>query len=194
MSPHHPLGEPAELAALYAAGAFPDHERTDYEVHLAEGCAACNEELSRLNGVVAALSAGLPAVTPPSPIRDSLLRRIAATREAVPSGRELFILKAEEGAWEQMPIPGMQMRKLFVDEINKRMTALVRMAPGSSYPIHLHHGPEECLVLEGDLRVGDHVLRAGDYQRAPAGTRHGIQSTEHGCLILVTASLDDEIC
>ena len=66
------------------------------------------------------------------------------------------------------------------------------MAPGTSYPGHRHAGVEECYVLEGDLRVGDLVMRAGDYQRAAIGSVHGVQSTEGGCLLLVLMSDRDE--
>jgi anti-sigma factor ChrR (cupin superfamily) len=70
---------------------------------------------------------------------------------------------------------------------------LVRMDPGSSYPGHLHAGVEECFVLEGELRVGEEVLRRGDYQRADEGSEHGIQWTEKGCLLLIVSSQDDEL-
>jgi quercetin dioxygenase-like cupin family protein len=72
------------------------------------------------------------------------------------------------------------------------MTAMFRMEPGTSYPQHIHAGAEECYVLEGDLHVGDMVLHAGDYQRAEAGSHHGYQSTETGCVLLVTCALNDE--
>jgi anti-sigma factor ChrR (cupin superfamily) len=67
------------------------------------------------------------------------------------------------------------------------------MDAGSSYPRHVHNGAEECLVLEGDIRMGDAVLHAGDYQYAPPDTLHGVQSTEKGCLLLITSSLSDEL-
>ena len=66
------------------------------------------------------------------------------------------------------------------------------MAPGSSYPCHVHNGPEQCLVLEGDLLVEDDLLGPGDYQWAEVGSRHGIQSTKQGCLLLITSSMTDE--
>ena len=46
-------------------------------------------------------------------------------------------------------------------------------------------------MLEGDLHIGEDVMHPGDYQFAPAGSRHGVQSTEHGCLLLITSSLND---
>jgi quercetin dioxygenase-like cupin family protein len=70
---------------------------------------------------------------------------------------------------------------------------LVRMAPGSEYPGHRHAGAEECYVLQGDIWVGDVHMRRGDYQRAPAGSRHPVQTTDEGCVLLLVSSLSDEI-
>jgi hypothetical protein len=36
-------------------------------------------------------------------------------------------------------------------------------------------------------------MRAGDFQRAEAGSVHPVQSTDGGCLLLITSSLDDEL-
>jgi quercetin dioxygenase-like cupin family protein len=103
------------------------------------------------------------------------------------------VQRADEAVWEKTPIPGITTRILFVDPPRNQFTALVRMEPGASYPGHVHGGPEECLVLEGELCVGgDTVLRKGDYQRAAGGSRHGVQSTQTGCLLLVTSSLNDD--
>ena len=70
---------------------------------------------------------------------------------------------------------------------------LVRMAPGASYLPHRHHDTEECFVLDGDLRLHDSVLHTGDYQRAEAGSVHGVQRTEGGCTLLIISSTQDEL-
>jgi anti-sigma factor ChrR (cupin superfamily) len=71
---------------------------------------------------------------------------------------------------------------------------LVRMAAGTSYPGHRHARAEECLVVQGDLHVGDDlVMHAGDFQRAEPGSVHVPQWTERGCLLLVTSSVDDDL-
>jgi anti-sigma factor ChrR (cupin superfamily) len=70
---------------------------------------------------------------------------------------------------------------------------LVRMTEGASYPSHRHAAAEECLVLEGDLIVGEDVLRAGDFQRSEAGSVHPPQSTRAGCLLYILSSLEDEL-
>ena len=78
-----------------------------------------------------------------------------------------------------------------VDFTRDLVTMMIRMEPGSSYSPHRHAGPEQCFVLEGDLSVGDDVMRPGDYQYAPAQSRHGVQRTDQGCLLLITSSLSD---
>jgi quercetin dioxygenase-like cupin family protein len=78
-------------------------------------------------------------------------------------------------------------RLLNLDTERRVFTALVRMEPGSTYPEHDHDGPEECLVIEGELFVGDELLlKSGDYQYNPPGTRHAVQSTKTGCVILIS--------
>lgn len=101
--------------------------------------------------------------------------------------------KFDEGAWEPTGVEGIEVRSLFVDPANNRMTALFRMAPGTTYIPHRHDGAEECYVVEGDLRVGDVVMHAGDYQHAAEGSIHGEQSTENGCVLLISSSMSDQL-
>jgi quercetin dioxygenase-like cupin family protein len=202
MSLHDELGAPADLAALYTAGALAPAELARFEAHLASGCAACEVELARLGPALAALVVAADPIAPDPRTKDALLRRIEAAsscsplRESFQAGVEasdaIVINRAADAVWKDSDIEGIRIRLLHVDPARNQFTALVRMEPGRSYPRHLHNGPEECLVLEGELVVGELLLRAGDYQRMPAGSRHGIQRTERGCLLLITSSLTDE--
>jgi len=106
---------------------------------------------------------------------------------------EFVLLRKNEGSWEETGVSGVTVRRLFIDSSRQTATMLVRMTPGSSYPPHRHAGPEECYVLEGDLRHGDLVMRAGDYQRGDRSSVHDVQWTEGGCLLLIVSSLDDEL-
>ncbi|HKW56560.1 MAG TPA: cupin domain-containing protein [Candidatus Acidoferrum sp.] len=65
-------------------------------------------------------------------------------------------------------------------------SALLRFAPKSKFPRHDHPGGEEVYVLEGSLRVGDQMLRAGDYLWTPPGGIHDAES-EEGCLLFLSA-------
>lgn len=110
-----------------------------------------------------------------------------------PLGASLALHRGDEGVWEPTYVPGVEARRLFVDRAAGRATMLVRMAPGTSYPGHRHGGTEECFVLQGDLHVGDDVMHAGDYQVAGVGSRHGTQTTEGGCLLLIATSFEDRM-
>ncbi len=107
--------------------------------------------------------------------------------------QELVIRRCGQDDWQETGVPGVRVRRLFVDRERNQFTAVVRMDPGTAYPRHVHNGPEECLVLSGDLHVGETVMHAGDYQRASAGSHHGIQRTEGGCELLIISSLSDEV-
>lgn len=105
----------------------------------------------------------------------------------------MSLVRGGDEGWEPSGVDGIEVRRLFVDRAGDRITMLIRMAPGSAYPPHVHGGDEECFVVAGELRVEDVLMRAGDYQHAPAGTRHGVQSTETGCTLLITSSAGDEL-
>lgn len=195
--------EPEEQPALYAAGALTPRERLAFEAHLATGCARCRDEVDAYASTTAALIEAVPQAEVPPSLRATLLARIAAEpvgtaspllRHVEAEGDDnagLVIRRGTDADWEQTDVPGVSMRILFVDHDRGFYTAMVRMAPGASYPSHVHGGPEECLVLEGRLRVGSDVLDAGDYQRAASGSRHPEQRTDQGCLLLITSSFDD---
>ena len=108
-------------------------------------------------------------------------------------GDAFLFLSASECRFEPTSMPGVEARRLFVDPESDRVTMLVRMAPGSSYPAHVHGGPEECLVISGDLRIGALHMKGGDFQHAEAGSTHVVQSTDEGCVLLIVSSLHDEI-
>jgi anti-sigma factor ChrR (cupin superfamily) len=213
MRHHDALDDEArERAALHAVGALAPDEAAAYERHL-ETCAACRGELTALGRTANDLALLAPRATPPAGMKQRMLDRVRATPQeglrAVPeappaqawkqwqddaaSAAGFTLVARDESGWEQTIFEGVEARRLFVDAPNDRVTMLVRMAAGSSYPAHVHGGPEECYVLEGDLDVGDAVMRAGDYQRMERGATHLVQSTRTGCLLFIVSSLQDEL-
>lgn len=101
----------------------------------------------------------------------------------------MLVRHADEGDWKESGFPGVTFRTLLVDPTRGHFTAVVRMAAGATYPPHTHEGAEECLVLEGDLRIGEVTLRGGDYLCTPPGFQQVEQSTAGGCLLLVMTPL-----
>jgi hypothetical protein len=45
----------------------------------------------------------------------------------------------------------------------RRRVYLVRMEPGAKMPGHSHEGHEECMVLRGEVWLGEFLIRAGDF-------------------------------
>ena len=95
------------------------------------------------------------------------------------------VVPATEQIWVPSPTAGVERRLL--DRIGgevARATSIVRYAPGSAFPAHVHDGGEEYLVLEGVFQdeAGDHPV--GRYVRNPPTSRHTPASAP-GCTIFV---------
>ncbi len=176
-------------------------ESEHYARHL-DLCPLCRAEVTECGRVLGELTQAAPESTPSPAVWQEIRRRIHVSAQpwknwsaAPASVREsgLTFVPSDAGDWEETDVEGVSVRRLFVDRARDSVTMLVRMKPGSSYPRHRHNGPEECFVLQGDLRVGEALMRAGDYQRAEVGSLHAVQSTEDGCLLLIVSSLGDDL-
>lgn len=84
--------------------------------------------------------------------------------------------------------PGVQVQPLRGDR--DVVSMLVRFAPGAAVPDHRHALDEDCLVLEGDMFLGDILLREGDFQLAPAGGSHFGECSDNGVLFYFHGALD----
>jgi quercetin dioxygenase-like cupin family protein len=67
---------------------------------------------------------------------------------------------------------------------------LVRFAPGAGVPDHHHAAHEDCLMLDGEMFLGDILLRPGDYQLAPAGGGHFGETSDVGCTFFFHGAVD----
>lgn len=172
-----------DLAALYLAGALPDDEARAFVDRLAAGWPAGEAALRDLTGAVRALTDVEPAA-PPTAIKGRLLAALDA--RSIPGVTFRF---REDDGFVRSRFPGIALRMLHLDPSRRQFTCLMRLDPGAVYPGHAHDGPEECLILEGEILVGDVRLRAGDYQRAEPGSDHIVQRTETGALLYLTAPL-----
>ena len=92
-----------------------------------------------------------------------------------------------EDGWDDF-CPGVRIKPLW--QGGERSSMLVRMQAGAGVNAHHHRLEEECLMLAGEAFVGDTLLRSGDYQLAPMGSRHGAVTTDVGALLYVHGSLD----
>ena len=194
--------EDRERAALHALGALGKDASLQYAAHL-EICEACRAEVESHRKAIEALGRAPEPVAPPPSLKARLAVSIREERDATAiqpwkqwtpsaSGDAMTIVRGEDD-WVSTGVPGVKVRRLFVDAPNDRLTMLVRMAPQTEYPAHRHGGVEECYVLEGDLYGPGWEMRAGDYQRLEGGSVHGIQGTRGGCMLFIVSSMHDEL-
>ncbi|MCZ4093319.1 cupin domain-containing protein [Sinorhizobium psoraleae] len=87
--------------------------------------------------------------------------------------------------WVPSPSAGVDRRMLYrIGGEVARATSIVRYAPGSAFPRHVHSGGEEILVLEGTFQDEHGDYPAGCYFRNPPGTSH-VPAAKDGCTIFV---------
>lgn len=91
----------------------------------------------------------------------------------------------EDYQWVQSPQNGVE--RVMLDRIGEekaRATSIVRYAPDSYFPHHLHPGGEEILVLSGTFSADDQDYPTGWYLRNPPKSGHQPYSRE-GATIFV---------
>ena len=71
---------------------------------------------------------------------------------------------------------------------NGREMQLVRFAPGTTFPLHVHGGPEFVYLLEGEVYEQGQRLLPGWAVVAAAGTTHEDFHSPTGCLSLTVYS------
>lgn len=84
---------------------------------------------------------------------------------------------------------GVMKKELWSD--GTRSSRYYRLEAGARVPGHRHRLEEECMMLEGEVFLGDILLRAGDYQLAPRGSRHGEIYSDVGATLFVRGARDD---
>lgn len=98
---------------------------------------------------------------------------------------ERVVVRPGDEAWTPSPTPGVE--RVMLDRVGgevARATSLVRYAPGSRFPAHVHAGGEEFLVLDGVFSDETGDFPAGTYVRNPPGSSHAPYTTD-GCTIFV---------
>ena len=94
-------------------------------------------------------------------------------------------LAPEHYQWVQSPQNGVE--RVMLDRVGAekaRATSIVRYAPESNFPHHLHPGGEEILVLSGTFSADNNHYPAGWYLRNPPTSGHQPYSHE-GAIIFV---------
>ncbi|MEO8754249.1 MAG: cupin domain-containing protein [Casimicrobiaceae bacterium] len=114
-------------------------------------------------------------------LRERLSRRLRSTST-------LTTIQPDDGEWTRFsPKVSIKVLRRDVDT----QTYLLRLEPGAVVLPHVHDLDEECMVLEGEVRIGELVVRQGAYHLAPAGLAHDPISTETGALLFLRGAIPD---
>lgn len=178
----------SERACAHAMQTLPWQEAAAVEAHI-RSCVPCQRERESLRPLVEAVASWpTDVLRPVTPLQERLARRIAAE-----TGTEPVLPKQppwREPEWETVA-EGIECKLLATDAPRRRVSMLVRLAPGASYPAHVHAGVEELHLLAGELWIDDRKLQPGDYNRGEPGTGDQRVWSETGCTcVLVTSTAD----
>ena len=187
-TPHKDRCDYSEMTCAYALQVLPTSEVHVILAHIGS-CPGCLRELESLRPLVNQLvSWPTDVLRPSSSLQTRLALRIAeetGSSPVLPS-----IRRWSEPAWEQVA-PGIECKLLATDTERHRVSMLVRLAPGASYPGHTHAGVEELHLLDGELWIDERKLFPGDYSYGAPGTGDDRVWSETGCTcVLVTSTRD----
>lgn len=131
----------------------------------------------------------VPAGRPAQPVAsaDGALLFLRESPLAARPGDQPLTVRDAGAPWPDFA-PGIRRRVLW--ERDGEAAMLYFTDPGAMVPNHGHGHDEECLMVQGELYLDDVLLRAGDYQLAPAGTGHRITETDTGVVIYAHGDLD----
>jgi anti-sigma factor ChrR (cupin superfamily) len=178
----------AELACAYALQVLRTSEVAAIQAHIAS-CEDCRHEVESLRPVINRfVSWPADVLRPTTPLQTRLAQRIAeetGEQPVLPPGP-----RWSEPEWEQVA-PGIECKLLATDTQRHRVSMLVRLAPGASYPAHTHAGIEELHLLDGELWIDERKLYPGDYNYGAPGTGDDRVWSETGCTcVLITSTKD----
>lgn len=187
--------EQSEVTCAYALQALAANEVAAAEAHIA-ACPDCRRELESLRPVVDRFVAW-PAdvLRPATSLQARLALRIAGETGQQPVlppklPSELPAERWSEPDWEQVA-PGIECKLLATDHERHRVSMLVRLAPGASYPAHTHAGVEELHLLDGELWIDARKLFPGDYNYGAPDAGDDHVWSETGCTCLLITSTQD---
>jgi len=189
-----------ELASLYALGALTAAELSGFETELRTNpeLLAFTRSLQRTAGMIAESSA---SVALPPGLKEKVLKRIepqptatdaAAISPAICTGLR-FANANDQTGWKQLPIPGAWIKMLSLEKERGYAVLMGRLAAGARYPAHVNAGPEDFLVLTGDLHIGNRRLGPGDFHHADGGSHHEENYSLEGCTLISVLTTEDPL-
>ncbi|SJM95067.1 conserved hypothetical protein [Crenothrix polyspora] len=113
--------------------------------------------------------------------KSATLREIIGGLLPMQRGVATTVYNDEEG-WQELH-PGVFRKQLLTDGVFA--SYFYRLEAGAQCDSHLHTQDEECVMLSGEVFIGDLLLRENDYQFAPKGSIHDDTYTDVGALLYI---------
>lgn len=187
-----------ELAPLYVLGSLEEAEHQWVESQI-QADPELAEEIADYQAAMTAIPYSLPQHSLPTGLKERVFRCLTGEAPPLASNETAPTLAVGQNfnlshlRWRPFNAPGFEMAKLHLDREARELSCLVRAAAGLSYPAHHHAGPEEILMLAGELRIGDTLYGPGDYIRSTAHSVHPSAEAATACLFFLKTSLDNEM-
>lgn len=116
-------------------------------------------------------------------IKARLMQRIAAQPQTPAAATPNVVSILRDDAWVSLS-KKIQVKVLHDDGVT--LSWLLKLLPGGRLPEHDHSdGAEECMILEGQLRINGEQFVCGDYQIAHPGSIHFEVSSDLGALVFL---------
>lgn len=123
------------------------------------------------------LGAALAPIAPPTGRREALRARALSAVRPSP-----LTVRAGEPGWEPL-LAGIERKTLSRDGAGHAF--LLRFAPGAVLPSHPHRADEECVVVSGEVTMGELTLGPGDYRLERAGSTHVEVRSAAGAVVFI---------
>lgn len=118
--------------------------------------------------------------------RAAMLKSRVLSRAKAAQTPQLDTIHSGEGEWKPF-LPRIAIKVLRREA--GIQTYLLRLDPGAALLPHEHPEDEECIVLEGQVRIGDVVASQGDYHLAPKGVDHSAIVSDQGALLFLRGAI-----
>lgn len=116
-------------------------------------------------------------------IKSRLMQRITATHTPAAANDAQVVSIMRDDAWVSL---GKKIQVKILHDDGTTLSWLLKLLPGGRLPQHDHRdGLEECMVLEGQLRINGEPFVCGDYQIAHPGSVHFEVASDTGALVFL---------
>lgn len=102
---------------------------------------------------------------------DDMFDRILSKIDQADTAPGTSSIPMSEGVWENIA-PGIERKIVYMDRSAGVQSYFVRMKAGAILPEHDHDADEQCVVLQGQLEIGNSIYDAGTYHLARKGVPH----------------------